>query len=421
MNTTTNTASLSDEQIEALKAAALAATPQDIDSAQEVERFPDGSRYCTCPACDGEGHVDIEADFCNYDGHALGVQFYGIGTEHGAAEAYFRAVKPATILALIDRLERAEATPTPQADAAPSEEDEAEEYLHPVTQVYFRAGLLACREFMARFIQHDSPAIAASIRANWWPVLGQDFGAPRKLDWAELTVGEYGEEGFRAKTADEVSPTQEALPIAMQFLQSIDPTYGLATLGIEGLERSLAKGVAAIAAGGAQEPDVLEWLETEVSAVSCRYHGDPSYDHDAYWMKDRVTKLIADARKAFPLPRVAATVMPDDASAFKNFHRQLCERFGYVHDEKDWRRDQVSLIECIAKKLETVEKDSARYRRFRRWHSRLQTSYWTGQWWEPIYGEKMDTCVDGLDEVPQPTPHADQCDSALLAASNGEQ
>lgn len=65
--------------------------------------------------------------------------------------------------------------------------------------------------------------------------------------------------------------------------------------------------LAAIAAGGTQEPDVLEWLETEVSAVSCRYHGDPSYDHDAYWMKDRVTKLIADARKAFPLPREAAT------------------------------------------------------------------------------------------------------------------
>lgn len=33
---------------------------------------------------------------------------------------------------------------------------------------------------------------------------------------------------------------------------------------------------------------------------------------------------------------------------FKNFHRQLCERFDYAHDEKDWRRDQVSLIEHIA-------------------------------------------------------------------------
>lgn len=42
-----------------------------------------------------------------------------------------------------------------------------------------------------------------------------------------------------------------------------------------------------------------------------------------------------------------------DANAeFKNFHRSLCERFGYVHDEIDWRRDQCSLEEFIAKKME---------------------------------------------------------------------
>lgn len=33
---------------------------------------------------------------------------------------------------------------------------------------------------------------------------------------------------------------------------------------------------------------------------------------------------------------------------FKNFHRLLCERFGYTHDERDWKRDQISLIEHIA-------------------------------------------------------------------------
>jgi hypothetical protein len=38
--------------------------------------------------------------------------------------------------------------------------------------------------------------------------------------------------------------------------------------------------------------------------------------------------------------------------AFKNFHRLLCERFGYGHDEKDWRRDQLSLIEFIAAKVQ---------------------------------------------------------------------
>ena len=48
--------------------------------------------------------------------------------------------------------------------------------------------------------------------------------------------------------------------------------------------------------------EVLDWLETEVTAISCRYHGDPSYDHDAYWMRDRVVKLIEGARKAFVAP-----------------------------------------------------------------------------------------------------------------------
>lgn len=53
-------------------------------------------------------------------------------------------------------------------------------------------------------------------------------------------------------------------------------------------------------------------------------------------------------------PSVALTnhgrVGPIDVDhEFKNFHRQLCERFGYVHDPVDWKRDQLSLIEWIAK------------------------------------------------------------------------
>jgi len=42
------------------------------------------------------------------------------------------------------------------------------------------------------------------------------------------------------------------------------------------------------------------------------------------------------------------SALSDDSHRFKNFHRLLCERFDYVHDEKDWRRDQISLIEHIA-------------------------------------------------------------------------
>jgi hypothetical protein len=132
---------------------------------------------------------------------------------------------------------------------------------------------------------------------------------------------EYGFQYWRAPDAHGVTGTK---PQAIEFLQDL--------LGVEveiednGCQTCNGTGMiggpsyyapdeggepcpdcAAIAAGGAQEVDVFEWLETELSAISCRYHGDPSYDHDAYWMKDRVMKLIADARKAFPLPRVAAT------------------------------------------------------------------------------------------------------------------
>lgn len=42
-----------------------------------------------------------------------------------------------------------------------------------------------------------------------------------------------------------------------------------------------------------------DWLETEISAISCWHHGTPSYDHDANWMKDRVLHLIGEARKVF--------------------------------------------------------------------------------------------------------------------------
>ena len=80
-----------------LKKLAEAATPQDFDSAEE--KVENG--YIECPHCGGSGEVELEADYCNYDNVAIGVQFYGIGHEFGAAEAYYRAASPAAVLALI--------------------------------------------------------------------------------------------------------------------------------------------------------------------------------------------------------------------------------------------------------------------------------------------------------------------------------
>lgn len=109
-------------------------------------------------------------------------------------------------------------------------EVQPERHLNPISQVYFRAGLLVCREYMARFVESQDPVIANSIRQNWWPQLGEDFGPPRKLNWNELTEGGYGTDSFRIKTKDEVSPTQEALPIALAFLEApIEAFNALAT------------------------------------------------------------------------------------------------------------------------------------------------------------------------------------------------
>lgn len=57
---------------------------------------------------------------------------------------------------------------------------------------------------------------------------------------------------------------------------------------------------------------------------------------------------------------VEMTREPEPIHSFKNFHRQLCERFGYAHDEVEWQRDQVSLIEHIAKRCTPVETTPSR-------------------------------------------------------------
>jgi hypothetical protein len=107
-----------------------------------------------------------------------------------------------------------------EANEKLNELSELQDQFHNLaTQVYFRAGLLACREYMARFFETENQSIADSIRANWFPALGEDFGSPRLLLWEELTNGVYGEPDFEVKA--DISPTLEALPLALQFLEDI--------------------------------------------------------------------------------------------------------------------------------------------------------------------------------------------------------
>ncbi|MDX7621802.1 ead/Ea22-like family protein [Enterobacter bugandensis] len=87
----------------ALREAAEKATALNLDTAQEARQEDD--ECIECPACGGDGYMEVQRDYCNIDGVALGVLFYGIGEHHGFAEAFFRAANPATVLALLDELE----------------------------------------------------------------------------------------------------------------------------------------------------------------------------------------------------------------------------------------------------------------------------------------------------------------------------
>lgn len=89
------------------------------------------------------------------------------------------------------------------------------------------------------------------------------------------------------------------------------------------------------------ENDVLSWLEVEIGALNCRYHGDPSYDHDAYWMRDRVLRLIEDARKAFCAPAAG------DALAGSAPEWATCESRG------PWARNSLKAAVDLLREKET--------------------------------------------------------------------
>jgi hypothetical protein len=91
--------------------------------------------------------------------------------------------------------------------------------MNPATEVYFRAGLLACREHVARLIEDEHPALAARVRTAWWPELGEDCGA-----WAQDAPALQDDGGAVQRLLvmglGDASPTLEALPIAQRFLQN---------------------------------------------------------------------------------------------------------------------------------------------------------------------------------------------------------
>jgi hypothetical protein len=83
----------------------------------------------------------------------------------------------------------------------------------------------------------------------------------------------------------------------------------------------------------------------------CKYPKCPYPCPDLPDCKDAEKQQAPAAVVNQQLTTEAAAPVQDSNHEFQNFHRLLCERFGYTHDEVDWKRDQISLIEWIAKQV----------------------------------------------------------------------
>ncbi len=87
---------------------------------------------------------------------------------------------------------------------------------------------------------------------------------------------------------------------------------------------------------------------------------------DAHVASSMDVPTLINALEASEAARVKAEQEQDATAAeFKNFHRMLCKRFDcHVHDEIDWKRDQVSLMEAIAKRITDLEQGRDALRNF---------------------------------------------------------
>jgi hypothetical protein len=159
----------------------------------------------------------------------------------------------------------------------------------------------------------SGPACDAGERAVWMESLAREMLA-------------------RAASANETGAEDELIE-RLKLLLSGDAAFCRTSVARSAIERAIA--ILSRAPAQATEPDAIvrdnpDDIGTIIEATRPLAIG---------------TKLYAA-----PQPRAQADAR-DDTHQFKNFHRRLCERFDYVHDEIDWRRDQVSLIEWIAKKV----------------------------------------------------------------------
>ena len=102
-------------------------------------------------------------------------------------------------------------------------------------------------------------------------------------------------------------------------------------------------------------PSVSSDVQAIIDRVKAAGEKDVESGYAGYWVRREISaKDVLTLIAAIETPPAAPSVTPTGQTwehCFKNFHRNLCERFGYSHDEVDWFRDQISLEEFIAAKV----------------------------------------------------------------------
>lgn len=103
-----------------------------------------------------------------------------------------------------------------------------------------------------------------------------------------------------ASLAAECESKKSALAAILEHCPVNDPDIDKAVAAMIAYENLYCEKAPATDAFLAEvRAEVIEWLDSEISAIDPVYRGDPSYEHDAYWMKGKVRDLIQKSRESF--------------------------------------------------------------------------------------------------------------------------
>jgi hypothetical protein len=121
-----------------------------------------------------------------------------------------------------------------------------------------------------------------------------------------------------------------------------------------------------------QDDPLSGWLVTEISAIDCEYRGDPSYTHDAYWMREAVIGFIEKHKSVIDVTPPQQQEQSGEAVDAYNLHCETCNGHGFVmhsvrHGESDFEdfEQECPVCDGAGKAPKHVQDLQARYQEVR--------------------------------------------------------